>query len=234
MNDHQQKQKEVINLIEQQVNSNTIRFSTVSPVTDYEIDQRMCLTAVHLPHQNLIEKIKETILRPLQEISPEHYYYPDNSLHMTVKNIRTINNPPHFTKEDIATARDILAKTVPQHKKFTVYFYRLLLFPLNVALIGTTDPQLDDLVLDLDLKLKNAGVPDDKKYVNHKYFFSNITLARFTQSPTKTFKKKVEELSQTTNIAPYIVDSVTLLTGNAVLQKQHTFATWQLTDQLEI
>lgn len=225
---HQQKQIEIINQIEKQIRSNALDFSTVDPVKDYESDPRICLTSIHLPHQDLLTKIQKTLIDPLRNISPEHYYYSKDSLHVTIKSVRVINDPPHFTKEDIEKAKKVFAKVVPKHHKFKVYFYRLLLFPYNLALIGTTDKELDDLVIDLDRKLKEAGVPDDKIYANSQYFFSNITLARFPNKTSQAFKRKVEEISKTLSFEPYTVDSITLLTSNAILKKRYSIGTWKL------
>ncbi|HIH13441.1 TPA: hypothetical protein HA242_06995 [Candidatus Woesearchaeota archaeon] len=57
---------------------------------------------------------------------------------MTIKNIRVINNPPHFTEGDVNQAGKVFSQIIPKHKRFNVYFYRLLLFPNNLALLGTS------------------------------------------------------------------------------------------------
>lgn len=225
---HQKKQIEVINGIDNQINSNNINFSTVEPLKDFENDPRLCLTGVHFPTQELINTIYQTLINPLQIIFPDHYYYEKTSLHLTVKSIRIINNPLHFNEVDIQKAKNIFEQIIPKYKKYQVYFYRLLLFPSNLALIGTTDSELDSIVLDLDTKLKNNGIPDDKQYANSQYFFCNMTLARFNSELTADFKNKVKELSQNISIKPYTIDSVTLLAGNAVLKKQKIIDKWNL------
>jgi len=227
MTTYQRKQIAVINEIEKQVNNNSLQFSLVSPVEDYEDDSRLCLTSVHIPKKSLKEQIVKQVIDPLRGVEPNCFYYSQDSLHMTIKNIRVINDPPHFAQSDIAKAEKVFSQVVPNHENFKVYFYRLLLFPNNLALIGTTDEELDDLVLDLDSKLKEAGVPDDKKYTNDKYFFSNMTLARFPE-PSDQFKLKVKELSESISIEPYTIDSVTLLTCNAVFKKRNMINTWPL------
>ncbi len=225
---HQKKQVEVIDRIEQQVKNNSLSFSTVAPVEDYENDPRICLTSVHLPNKDFLIKIQELLINPLRHISPGSYYYSGDSLHMTVKNVRIINNPPDFDDRDIEKAEKVFAEVIPNHKKFKVYFYRLLLFPNNLALLGITDPELDNIILSLDKKLKKAGVPDNKEYTNSKYFFSNMTLVRWSQPLSQIFKNKVEELSRSLPFDPYTVDSMTLLTGNAVLKKLRIINTWNL------
>lgn len=146
---------------------------------------------------------------------------------MTIKNIRVINDPLHFTTDVISKAEKVFSKIIPIHQRLKVYFYRLLLFPNNLALIGTTDPELDEIVLDLDRKLNEEGIPDDKQYSNSQYFFSNMTLARFSK-PSDEFRRRVGELSESILIEPYTVDSVTLLTCNAALKKRKIINTWDL------
>lgn len=217
MTTHQQKQIEVINRIESQIKSNNLQFSTVAPIENYDNDQRICLTSIHIPSASLKQKIQDEIIEPLKEIASDVYFYSPDSLHMTIKNIRVINNPPHFVLSDIKKAKQVFSKVIPQHNKFKVYFYKLLLFPNNLALIGTTESELDNIVLDLDKKLEEAGIPDDKQYINSQYFFINMTLARFTVS-SKKFIDKVGKLSEHNQFDPYIIDSVNLITCNAVLK----------------
>lgn len=231
MKSHQQKQRDVIASIEKQLHANTANFSMVEPVQDYENDARICLTSAHLPSNRLIKKIQEEVITPLKRIDPTQYFYADDSLHMTIKNIRVISDPPNFDTTVVEKAEKVFSKVIPSHKQFQVSFYRLFLFPNNLALFGTTDPELDDLILDLDKNLKKEGIPDDKQYINSRYFFSNITLARFTHPPTQEFIEKVRELSQHILFSPYIVDSVTLLTSNGSLRNRHIIKTWRLQEK---
>lgn len=225
---HQQHQIKIINQIEEQIKLSSLQSSTVSPVTDFENDPRICLTSVHFPSSFLKSYILKSIIKPLKKIFPEHFYYSNTSLHMTIKNVRIIYDPPNFTPENIKTVRKIFSKTIPHHKKFKVCFYRLLLFPNNLALMGTTEPELDNIVLDLDKCLTENRFPDDKKYINSRYFFSNMTLARFNSDVSQKFMKTVQELSKNITIDPYVVDSVSLITANAVLSKLQILDTWKL------
>jgi hypothetical protein len=228
MTQHQRKQVEVIDRLEKQINSNVVSFSTVSPVQNYETDPRITLTSVHFPHQDLIMQIQSSLIGPLHEISPDNYYYQSDSLHMTIKNIRVISDPPDFIPEDIVKAQEVFDSVIPRYKKFKVYFYRLLLFANNLALIGTTDEELDKIVLDLDRELKEAGVADNKRYINLKHFFSNMTLMRFNYPLTDQFKQKIQELSNSVTFNPYIVDSISLITANAAMKNKNIIQTWEL------
>lgn len=229
--DHQSKQIETINEIENKINSNNpLGFSTVAPVADYVDDSRICLTSVHLPDSSLLSQVNRILIDPLKKIAPGLHYYPPKSLHLTIKNIRVINDPPNFDDDDVAKAVEVFSKIIPRHRPFSVYFYRLLLFPNNLALIGTTDPELDYIIADLDRALSRQGIPDDKKYINSKYFFCNMTLARFNERPSEALINQVKKLSDAivVNFKPYLVDSVTLLSCNAVFEKRRIRGRWPL------
>lgn len=224
---HQQKQIEIINEIETQSKADSLKFSTVEPVKDFDTDPRICLTSIHFPGNELLDKV-ETITKELRNISPDHYYYRHNSLHLTIKNIKIISDPPNFTDEDIDKVRKVFSLVIPKHQSFCAYFYRLMLFPYNLALIGTSDPELDDIHLELDRKLNQIGVPDDKIYTNRKYFFCNMTLARFNSKLSQKFIAKVNEISDSLNFPPYLIDTVTLIKTNASLTNCLRLHTWKL------
>jgi hypothetical protein len=224
----QQKQKEVIAKIEEKINNNVIDFSTVSPVQDWETDNRICLTGVHMLNGFIRSQIAEKVIKPLWEISPEHYYYPNDALHATIKNIRVINNPPRFNNNDIQNSKEVFARVVPTHQTFQAFFYRLMIFPGNLSLVGTSEEELNNLILDLEQNLKAKGIMDDKTYVDQKTFFVNITVARFTKAVSQDFKQAVDELNKSLAFANYVFDSVTLLTCNAVFEKRNIIGVWNL------
>lgn len=227
MTEHQDRQREIIDKIAEQVDSGSLEFSTVEPVDNFETDPRICLTSVHMPGENLIMKMRE-LTEPLRELEPEHFYYPNNSLHITIKNVRVINDPPHFTEDEAKRAHEVFAEVIPRHKRFQVYFYRLILFPTSLAIVGTTDPELDNIILELDKKLRDAGVPDDKSYVNSKYFFCNMTLARFRSEPTQEYRHEVAKISESLSFEPYAIDSVSLVTANAAMLRRSELGSWGL------
>jgi len=48
MTNHQDRQREVIDQIEKEVQENKLTFSTVEPVSDFDNDTRVCLTSPQL------------------------------------------------------------------------------------------------------------------------------------------------------------------------------------------
>lgn len=228
MSFHQNKQKEIINQIEKQVNSDALQATAVIPVKDFAADNRICLTSVHFPMAHFTNMINATIIEPLKILFPHAYYYEPSSLHLTIKNIRVINDPPTFTSQDIETAKQVFNRVIPKHVAFNIYPYRLLLFKNNLALMSTSDEELDRIIFNLNTELDMAGIPDDKKYINNEYYFSNMTLARFGSISPTAFKNKVMELSSHLKLPSYCVDSVSLITGNAVMKKLTVYKTVNL------
>jgi len=226
--DYQKGQLAVISQIEEQVKNDSVAFSVVTPTSDFKNDTRIALTGVHFPNADLKDYIRNYLQKPLQAIEPNHYYYPDDALHLTVKNIRVINDPPHFSPEDITNATSVFSQVIPNHKQFNAYFFRLFLFKYNLALVGTTDPELDAIILDLDQALNQTGVPDDKKYANSSHFFAMTTLIRFTSDISETYTSKIRELSENISFPPYTFDHISLISCNAVLTQKTIHGQWQL------
>ncbi|NTU73839.1 hypothetical protein HGB07_06795 [Candidatus Roizmanbacteria bacterium] len=227
MTDHQQEQIKIIDDIERHMLDQAFQISTVTPVENFLVDTRLFLSGLHFPNPELYAQITP-IIESLRDVFPEAHYYTAETIHFTIKNVKVINDPPHFTADDVDKARRAFADVIPHHRKFHIYFYRLLLFPNSVALMGTTDPELDEIIFDLDTALNSVGVPDDKMYANSRYFFCNCTLARFDGVSTQRFIEKVRKLSQTLLFQPYKVDTVTLASGNAVLNCLQKYDTWKL------
>jgi len=225
-NSHQEKQKKVIEKIERSIKSKKI--SIVSPTENFDNDSRICLTSVHFPKTELVNKIYGKIIDPLKDIFPEVYYYKPSSLHMTIKNVRVISDPPTFSEEDVQKVKKVFSDIIPLHNMFNVYFFRLILFPNSLSLFGTTDPELDNIFSDLDKALTVVNVPDDKIYANDKYFISNVTLARFNTPLSNKARDLVEALSKSISFEPYKVDSVSLIIANASLTNCTKIGTWNL------
>ena len=226
--DHQQNQRKIIENLEQLFRQNTGQVSVVAPVEDFLEDKRITLTSIHIPSDSLKAEIQESIIKPLKKQFPDIHFYSNDSLHLTIKNVRVVSDPPNFDEEQIKVVNEVFTSVLARHKKFTVNFYKLFLTQNSIALVGTTDPHLDDIIIDLDTVLKERGMEDDKKYVNKKYFFCNITLARFSTPVTDELERTVRKLSDKLVIEPYVVDSVNLVSGNAVMNYLQIHGRWDL------
>jgi len=189
--------------------------STIVPMqTDYATDAQIALTCVNFIDKDLTATIQTQIIRPLQELEPEFYYYPGNALHLTIQNIRVINDPPHFNAADIAKVQQILTEITPPAGPFEFALAGLLSMPTSVSLIALIRPEYDKFVRDFRRRLTDAGVSDDKKYFTDEIMFANITVCRYTHKPSLEFLKKLQEMKDII-IGPYTTKNVSLVTMNA-------------------
>lgn len=225
---YQKNQISIISKIANQSQSGKVSFSTVSAVSDYKDDKRICLTTIHFIKKDFKEIITEKIINPFKKLFPNNFYYLPDSLHITIKNIRVVADPPNFSDLEINKVTKILEQVSLTHKRYRAYFFRFIIFSNNLSLIGTTDEESDKLVLDFDKKLNENGVADDKNYFYNKFFFVNISLLRFYEKPSALFKQKIVKLSEEIIFPPYLIDSLSLVKGNAVMSKKEILGHWRL------
>lgn len=191
------------------------RASVVPIQSDYRTDPARALTSVVFVPAGLGQEIRRAIIEPLQAIEPEHYYYPPESLHLTIKNIRTIHHPPHFTAADANRVAELFGRLIPPHCSFSVWLEELAPFSTSLALIAYADEQLKKLVQTLDAGLNEIGLPDDKCYLSDQVFFGNVTVCRYIRPPSSRFLQAVEEMAQVYQ-RELRIEAVHLITCNAV------------------
>lgn len=183
--------------------------------SDYVGDLARCLAAVAFLPARLAASLMEALIEPLRAIEPDQHYYTHASLHVTIKNVRTVHDPQQFTPEDVIRADQVFRAVVPQHQRWTFSLQELIVLPTSVALIGYCDEGLRDLVQHLDADLRAAGVPDNKQYVSDSIFFGNISLCRFHQPPSARFLDAVAKL-RTTYRSELPIETIHLLVCNGV------------------
>ena len=225
---HQLEQMKIVDSIENNILNNTANIELLNAPKNFDSDPRTCLGLFHLPKPTLKNTLYKKIIVPIKKQFPEHYYTKKNSLHMTIKNIRTASDPPTFSQKDIQTAEKVFSQITKTHKTFNVYFYKLLLFPMSLSLVGLTDPEFDKIVLDSDKILNDHNLSDNKKYANSKYFFINVTLARFENKFFNSLLDPVKQISNSLNFEPYTVDSASLVTTNASFHTKTIIKSWKL------
>lgn len=213
---YQDQQKELIEQMVRDVQKKkNIGSSIVGIKDDYENDKELCLTSVVFLNEELQQRIQKNITEPLQKIDSSHYFYPLDALHLTIKNVRTIHDPPLFSREDILKSQYVFEKTVPKFHSFDFDLRGLVSFPTSVSLMGYSDSVLYDLVSALDERLSHAGIGDNKKYISNTVFFGNITVCRFTSPPSEVFLEEIEKLKNI-EIGKLMVDAISLIVCNAV------------------
>lgn len=231
MDTYWQKQLKLIEEIEKKSKRGENPSTIVEPVKDYANDDRICLTGVVFVPKELEQKILDELIKPLQEVDASQYFYVSGSLHVTIQNVRTINNPPLFTNNDIQKASKVFEELVPRHKSFRLELKRLFELPTSLALCAFSDQSLKELVFELRAELSKAGVPDNKSYASDDVVLGNVTIARYTQEPKDEFKNKIKELKET-KIGNFDVQRIFLITTNSVcipnktrIIKSHNLAT---------
>lgn len=167
---------------------------TMVPIrSDHRTDITRCLTSVVLIPDDMAQDISQTLIEPLKKIEPEHYYYPIESLHITVKNVKTVNHPPLFGETDIKKVDQLFQEIIPRYHAFSYSLEEIGAFKTSIALIGYCDEQLRELVQALDEGLQAIGVPDNKRLISDTVFFGNITLCRYVQQPSKRLLNVVKQ-----------------------------------------
>ncbi len=190
--------------------------ATVVPMKrDHRNDPAIGLTSVTFVPDGPGRAITHNIINPLRAIESVHYYYPPESLHLTVKNVRSVHNPPQFTAADVKKVDRLFAQVIPRHRSFSVQLEELVPFSTSLSLIAYSDDGLHRLVQALDAGLYDIGLPDDKRYVSREVIFGNVTLCRYVQPPSERFLNAVAEQARAFT-AELRIEAVHLITCNAV------------------
>lgn len=221
MDNYKTKQLKLTKKIEEGFKKGQSLSTVVEPVSDYINDNRICLTSIAFVPQNLEKRIIENVINPLRKINPIQYFYIPGSFHITISNIRTIENPPLFNHKDIDKVREVFERVIPKYRPFILEIKRLFELPTSLAISAFSDETLGNLTLKLREELKKAGVPDNKTYANANIVIGSTTISRFTNSPNPDFKKKVKELKEI-DIGSFEVRKISLITTNAVCYPSKT------------
>lgn len=213
--DYPQKQLQLIQEIEEKFKRGENPSTIVEPVKDYTADNRICLTSVVFIPAGLEQEIIENLIKPLQKADGNQYFYGPGSFHMTIQNIRTINNPPLFNQEDIGKTRSIFEKVVPKYRVFNIELKRLFELPTSLSICAFTNEILGELCSELRSELAKIGVPDNKTYASDNMVLGSTTVSRYTNEPNASFHNVIKEL-KSLEIGNFEVKTISLITTNAV------------------
>lgn len=192
---YRESQRELVQKLRYAARPDQVQVTSVPIRADHAADRSRCLTSVIFVPAALAQDICHTLIAALQAIEPEHYYYSPAALHLTVKNIRIISDPPRFTDADVQKADRLFTELIPQHPMFSYALAELAAFTTSVSLIGYCDERLRTLVQALDAGLRAIGLPDDKELISRTVFFGNITLCRYARPPSERFLAAVQRLA---------------------------------------
>jgi len=216
-----QQQTKLFNHLEKQFKKG-MPVSEIVPIhKDYVNDDRICFTSVVFVPKNISKNIQKNFINPLQKIDNSQYYYPADSMHLTIQNVRTISSPKLFTKDDIEKVKDLFKNIIPKFHKFKFRAEGIFETPTSLSVKCFSNSYLRDLVLALRIGLDKIGVPDNKNYGSDSVFFGNISFCRYYQKPTKDFFAQVHKLKNI-EIGEMAVSKISLITTNAVASPQKT------------
>ncbi len=193
----------------------------VSMQSDYANDDALCLTTVSYLPNTLAESIRRDIIAPLAVIDPDQYYFPNSSMHVTIHNVRVVRSPQSFTNHDIRLARQLLRTCIPTYTAPTFELVGLLSMPTSVSIIALVNPYFDQMVKSIRNLFAEANLADDKKYFTDEIIFANITICRYTKSPSKLFLETVQK-NKDKNFGKFTPYETTLVTTNAGMHPSKT------------
>jgi 2'-5' RNA ligase len=186
--------------------------TVVEPLRSYAEDTRRFFGVLGFPPKDVVGAIQE-VQEILRGADPAQFYIPPEALHLTVKNIRTIADPPNFTADDLTKVSKILASISARYKPLPLHGRGVLVMPTSISIPVYSIKNFGDLVVDLDSAMNAAGVPDDKKYTSSSVFFTNITIARFLKTPSPEFYRRLKQVSDLT-LPPFELSRLDLVCSN--------------------
>jgi len=182
---------------------------------DYAGDPAMALTSVAFLPPSLARDVQRTVITPLRLMEPQHYYYPPEAMHLTIKNVRTVHDPPLYSEADIQRTHELLTQVSAQHAPFSFTMEQVVALAGSVCLIGYGDERFRELVLDLRAGLQRLGIPEDAHLASTEVFFGNITLCRYGCTPSDGLLRAVMERAYSYR-ADLRVREIHLITCNRV------------------
>lgn len=214
MMEYVKKQKELVKQLEESFIGGANKSTIVGVQKDYANDDQICLTSVVFIPEDISKKIIFNVIDKLKKIEPQHYFYPLESMHLTIKNIRTVNKPPLFSETDINKANKLFNEIIPEFPVFQFNIEDVLVFPTSISVMAYSNDIFQKLVFALDKGLQRIGVPDNKKYFSDSIFLGNITICRFTQKPSDKFIEEAKKM-RNLKIGEFRAEKISLITCNA-------------------
>lgn len=205
-------QARIISVLNDATRTGSFSASVVEPVSDYENDTRIFLSIIAFPPPGIAEEVV-AMQRALRAEDPRQFYPPAPALHVTVKSVRTISDPPSFSASEAGALADALTRSSSTIRGAHISLEGLLLTPSSAALAGYTDEAFPSLVRKLDRALEMVGLADDKRYVSNDVVFTNLTFVRYTCDPTPGFRALLETYDGI-SLAPFPIRVLELISSN--------------------
>lgn len=214
MTPFQQRQLALMRQMETCLASDTTASTIIPFQTDYVTDPQRALSVNAYIPIRLATVIQSKLINPLKTIDPTQYYYPDESLHITIHSIRIIHDPPMYTPRDIETSMQLLERFIQSEHPFSFTLHGIISLPTSVAVIALITPEYDRFTRSLRRAFVDAGIPDDKTYFTDEMVFANTTICRYTHPPSLDFLHNIKTLPNI-YIGKFIAKEVSLVEINA-------------------
>jgi 2'-5' RNA ligase len=153
-----------------------------SPV--YGLAAGRCLTGVAFLPPALAAHIEHEVIEPLRMADQRHRFYAGDSLHLTLKNIRSVREPNGFTDGDAARALAALRAAAARFEPFEFELRPPMLVGGSLWIPALTRSPLRAFNDASDEELARAGLDDDKHYFSRDVRFGNITICRLAGPPS--------------------------------------------------
>lgn len=167
----------------------------VPMVGDYRADRRVSLGLFAMPPAGWIAEVEQSLQLPLLAADMGQYATPARAMHFTIKNVKSIADPPNFSPDDAVRVAAMLREEIAGVRAFDIECEGFLETPTSVGLAGTYPEEIGALVQRIDGRLRAMGLADDKRYASEQITFTNLTLVRFCTEPNAEFRARVDELS---------------------------------------
>lgn len=214
------EQKLIIEKLKQASANDDSAISYVPMSDNFQNDQKRCLTLLTYLPKNISNKVI-SVTEKLKSIEADHYYYPKDSLHLTIQNVRTVNDPPLFSAHDEKQADLAFQSSLKGKKQLFFQLSGLLRLRTSISIICYAEESYKFFVQEMRKSLEQYGIGDNKRYISNDVFFGNITICRFSKEPGNHFNSKVEALANSTfgNLA---VSNLSLVVTNSICETPHT------------
>lgn len=190
---------------------------SIMPIqSDFRSDPAICLSAISFLPKHLAERVHQMLIQPLRQLEPQHHYYLPSELHLTVKAVQVVSDPPTFGPDEEARVDGLFTQLLPDAEPMSFHLAETVRFPTSLALIAYASTSFGRLVRKLDQGLKHIGVPDNKRYVSDRVFFGNVSVCRFREPPSERFLHLAEETLFGIDFGMLELEDVCLLAMNGV------------------
>jgi hypothetical protein len=174
-----QYQRSIVKNLCSQTISGKYSSEIAASVDDYENDPRVFLGILSFPDENCKKCLME-MRKELSKCFEEDYVLPPRAWHLTIRNIRTISNPPNFSKNDISNLISELDEKIKNIKPIRFSFKDFLYTPTSIGIAAYPD---ENFVFNLTkVMFENNGIPFLYFLSSSKFIFSKTSFITLLKS----------------------------------------------------